>query len=203
MTETFASTSKTSSMPFYISGETDITGIDVLLKKRIGNYRSWIGYSNMRTRQRFKELNEGNMFKGMLSVPHALTWSHTYALKHMEFSMGWKLRSGIPYTEANSTYLDASNNLRVSYEAVNAKRLPNYQKVDVSSTYTFHFSKKKKIEGKLGLSLLNIFNTKNVLERTYELKFVNSGADLEEQKLVKIDRVSLGFTPNIVCRLRF
>ncbi len=203
MTEAIASTYKTTRIPFYISGETDITGIDVLLKKRMGNYRSWIGYSNMRTRQRFKELNDGNTFNGMQSVPHAFTWSHTYALHHVEFSLGWKLRSGIPYTEANSTYLDATNNLRVSYEDVNTKRLPNYQKVDISSTYTFHFSKKKKIEGKLGVSLLNIFNTKNVLERTYELKFVSSSNVLEEQKLVKIDRVSLGFTPNIVCRLRF
>lgn len=203
MTDDIANSTQTSRVPFYISGESDITGIDVLLKKRFGSYRSWISYSYMNTKQRFKELNDGNEFNGINGIPHSLTWSHTYKLNQLEFSLGWKIRSGIPYTEANSTHLDTNNNLRITYEAVNGKRLPDYQKIDFSSTYKFHFSKKKKVAGKIGLSLLNVLNTKNILDRTYELKFVNSQSNVEEQKLVKVDRLSLGFTPNIVFRLTF
>mgnify|MGYP000141284343 FL=1 len=113
------------------------------------------------------------------------------------------MRSGIPYTEATGTHKDQNNNLRVTYGSVNEKRLPNYQKFDFSSTYKFNFSKKKKVEGKIGVSLTNIFNKKNILDRTYELKFVNSQGNVEEQKLVKTDRISLGFTPNLVFRLTF
>ena len=53
------------------------------------------------------------------------------------------------------------------------------------------------------LYVITIFNKKNILDRTYELKFVNSQGNVEEQKLVKIDRLSLGFTPNLVFRLTF
>jgi len=203
MTDDIASNTKTSQVPFYISGESDITGIDILLKKRFGNYRSWISYSYAATKQQFKELNNGNSFDGINGIPHSFTWSHTYKLNQFEFSLGWKLRSGIPYTEATGTHKDQNNNLRVTYGSVNEKRLPNYQKFDFSSTYKFNFSKKKKVEGKIGVSLTNIFNKKNILDRTYELKFVNSQGNVEEQKLVKTDRISLGFTPNLVFRLTF
>ena len=203
MTDDIANSTQTSQVPFYISGETDITGIDLLLKKRFGNYRSWISYSYSNTKQQFKELNNGNEFNAINGIPHSLTWSHTYKLNQLEFSLGWKIRSGIPYTEANGTHRDTNNNLRITYNAVNEKRLPDYQKIDFSSTYKFHFSKKKKVEGKIGLSLLNVLNTKNILDRTYELKFVNSQGNVEEQKLVKTDKLSLGFTPNVVFRLTF
>jgi hypothetical protein len=113
------------------------------------------------------------------------------------------MRSGVPYTSATGTYLDNNNNLRISYGKVNEKRLPNYQKVDFSSTYSFNFSKNKNVQGKIGLSLLNVFNQRNVLDRTYELKFVNNPGNVEEQKIVETDRLSLGFTPNVVFRLTF
>lgn len=203
MTDAIADSTKKSQVPFYISGESDITGIDVLFKKRFGNYRSWISYSYANKKQQFKELNKGNSFNGINGIPHSFTWSHTYKVNQFEFSLGWKLRSGIPYTEANGTYRGQNNNLRVSYGNVNEKSLPNYQKFDFSSTYKFNFSKKKKIEGKIGLSLINILNEKNILDRTHELKVVNSQGNVEEQKLVKIDRLSLGFTPNLVFRLTF
>ncbi len=203
MTDDIANSTPNNQVPFYISGKSDILGLDLLLKKRFGNYRSWISYSFSKTNQQFKELNNGNSFNGINSIPHSFTWSHTYKMNQFEFSLGWKLRSGIPYTESTGTFTDKNNNLRVSYGNVNAQRLPNYQKFDFSSTYKFNFSKKKNIEGKIGLSLMNVFNKQNILDRTYELKVVNSPGNIEEQKLVKTDRLSLGFTPNLVFRLTF
>ena len=203
MTDDIANSTQGNRIPFYISGESAIDGVDVLLKKRFGNYRSWISYSYSKTKQQFKELNNGTKFNGIDAIPHSFTWSHTYKLKQLEFSFGWKLRAGIPYTEATGTFVDNNNNLRIQYGNVNEKQLPNYQKFDFSSTYKFFFSKKRKVEGKFGLSLLNILNKKNILDRTYELKVVNNQGNVEEQKLVKVDKISLGFTPNVVFRVRF
>ena len=187
----------------YIFGESDITGVDVLLKKRFGNYRSWISYSYSNMQQQFKELNNGNSFNGIDEIPHSLTWSHTYKMNQFEFSLGWKLRSGVPYTEAIGRFVGNNNNIKIDYADVNAKRLPNYEKVDFSSTYKFNFSKNKKVEGKIGLSLLNIFNKKNILDRIYELKYVQLPGNLEELKVVETDKISLGFTPNVVFRVTF
>jgi hypothetical protein len=187
----------------YVTGESDIFGIDVLLKKRYGNYRSWISYSYSNIKQQFNTLNSGNSFDGIDEIPHSFTWSHTYKINQLELSLGWIMRSGVPYTTATGTYLDNNNNLRISYGKVNEKRLPNYQKLDFSSTYSFNFSKNKNIKGKIGLSLLNVFNKKNILNRTYELKIVNNSGNIEEQKIVETDKVSLGFTPNVVFRITF
>jgi hypothetical protein len=189
--------------PLYVSGESNITGVDVLFKKRFGNYRSWISYSFSNTKQQFKDLNKGDEFNGINEIPHSLNWSHTYSVNQFEFSLGWKIRSGIPYTHASGTYVDNNSNLRILYEDVNGKRLPNYQKLDFSSTYKFNFSKNNNVEGKIGISLLNVFDTKNILSRTYQLKFLNNQGNIEVQKLVETDKISLGFTPNIVFRVSF
>ena len=55
MTDAIANNTQANRIPFYISGESDIIGLDVLLKKRFGNYRSWISYSYTKTKQQFKE----------------------------------------------------------------------------------------------------------------------------------------------------
>ena len=70
MTDDIANSTQTTQVPFYISGENSIDGIDVLLKKRFGNYRSWISYSYANSKQQFKELNNGNEFNGINGIPH-------------------------------------------------------------------------------------------------------------------------------------
>ena len=83
---------------------------------------------------------------------------------------------------------------------------PNYKKVDFSATYKFHFSKNGKAEGKIGLSLMNVFDTKNILDRSYEIKIQREGkgpGKEEIRTLVETDQLSIGFTPNLVFRASF
>ena len=191
--------------PQYVSGVSKITGLDFLLKKRMGNYRSWISYTFSKTAFKYRFLNEGKVFDGTYDIPHSLVWSHTLAVRDFEFSLGWKIRSGTPYTKAlEDLALDQNNNLRIDYESdLNSNRLPVYQKFDFSSTYKFKFSKNGKTEGKIGVSLLNILNKKNILDRTYDLKIIRNSSGTEEQKLVETDKVAIGFTPNFVFRVSF
>jgi outer membrane cobalamin receptor len=191
--------------PNYLPGQNKITGMDFLLKKRFGNYRSWISYTLSSSDFTYEKLNDGNSFSGTYDIPHSLVWSHTYSLNNFQFSLGWKTRSGTPYTKATGLE-PAKNNPNkkvISYGAINGKRLSNTQKIDFSATYKFKFSKKGNTEGKLGLSLLNLFNTKNILDRTYETKIIRRQGNIEKEILVETDKVSIGFTPNMVFRVTF
>jgi len=197
--------------PLYLAGKNTIVGMDFLLKKRFGNYRSWISYTLSKAKFDYEKLNNGNTFAGTYDIPHSLVWSHTYALNNFEFSLGWKLRSGTPYTKATGLVSNpnpnGSNpllNKKIAYESVvNSNRLPIYQKVDFSSTYKFKLSKNGKTEGKIGLSLLNLLNRKNILDRAYEIKIERTSEGVEVQKLVETDKISIGFTPNVVFRVSF
>ncbi|MFC2109667.1 carboxypeptidase-like regulatory domain-containing protein [Bacteroidota bacterium] len=197
--------------PNYLAGKNKIQGVDFLLKKRFGAYRSWVSYTLSSSRFTYANLNDGNSFEGTYDIPHSLVWSHTYSYNKFQFSLGWKVRSGSPYTKALGLE-SAKNNPNkkiIVYGDINAERLPSFQKFDFSTTYRFKFSKEGKTVGKLGLSLLNIFNSKNILDRAYEIKITRNkptmggGSPTEKENLIEVDRLSIGFTPNVVFRVNF
>ena len=191
--------------PQYLSGTSTTNGVDVLLKKRFGNYRSWISYTFSKTKFLYDRINNGVAFDGEFDIPQSLFWSHTYSLKKFEFSLGWKIRSGTPYTEGVGIEQTPNGNYRVLYEdQVNTNRLPVYRKVDMSATYKFKLSKSGRTRAKLGISLINVLNRENILDRSYEIKIEKTRPGSPDLRtLVETDQISIGFTPNIVFRVDF
>lgn len=179
----------------FSEGSNEIKGIDILVQKRWNNYSSWVSYSFNDTKFTFTEINNGNSFAANTDVTHNILWSHSLKAGNYNFSLGWNLRSGIPYTRAIG--LDTSN--EIMYENINTSRLPAFHRMDFSTTYTFDLDSKKRWKGKVGLSLINIYNQRNVLQRTYSVEFDNSGTLFLAQK----ETFSLGFTPNMVFRVTF
>ncbi|WP_242158073.1 TonB-dependent receptor plug domain-containing protein [Aestuariivivens sediminis] len=184
---------------FFSIGESDVFGLDVLIKKKIQNYRTWLSYSLINNDFLFKTINNGEKFPGNTDITHNLVWSHTYEWNHFNLSLGWNIRTGIPFTRATGTE-NTPNGTVIVFEDTNRARLPDYHRLDLSATYTFKLSKKDNWKGKLGVSLLNIYNRENVLSRTYEIRqnTQNSEAELRE-----INKTSLGLTPNLVFRVQF
>jgi hypothetical protein len=73
--------------------------------------------------------------------------------------------------------------------------LPNYHRLDLSSTYAFNFTEGSKLRGKVGLSIRNVYNKNNLISREY-LGNNDFNNDIEV-----IDKFSLGFTPNLMFRV--
>ncbi len=183
-------------------GEGYVFGLDVLINKRFNNYRTWINYSHTKNRFKFLDL-ENKFFPANHDITNYFAWSHAYKLNNYEFSLGWNYRTGNPYTAIYDFRInsDGSPTIILDTDNINSKRLPDYQRVDWSVTYSFNFSKNRK--GKLGFSILNIFNKKNLLSRTYtSVPTINSNNQITYQ-LEQVDRESLGITPNLVFRVSF
>lgn len=188
----------TNSLNTYSEGQSNILGLEVLIKKKINNYRTFLSYSLTQNKLLFEVINNGNSFRGYQDISNSFTWSHSYNLNKFNFSLGWKYRTGIPYTRANGLITNTQQ-IAINYEKVNNQRLPNYHRLDFSADYRFNFSKKEKWKGKLGFSLLNIYNQKNILNRSYNIRFDSNG----QETLQRLDKYSLGITPNLVFRLEF
>ena len=186
----------TNATNFNSIGDSFSQGIDILIKKKWSNYNSWISYSYSDTNYMFKDLNNENSFAGNFDATHNFLWTHSLKSGNFDFSLGWNFRTGIPYTPATS--LDSND--QVIYGTINSERLPNYHKLDFSTTYSFNFDSRKKWKGKIGLSLLNIYDKSNVLVRTFESVYDTT---FQRNILKKVDNVSLGFTPNLVFRVDF
>lgn len=179
----------------YSEGKNTIFGIDFLLQKKWRNYSSWFSYSFGDVNFMFDTINNGNSFSGNTDIRHNFLWSHNLKIGNYNFSLGWNVRTGVPFT--NHKGLDDDN--QIIYEAINSSRLPVYHKLDFSGTYSFNFDADKNWTGKIGLSLLNVYNNKNILQRKFSVQQEgdNSFSVFTE------DTISLGFTPNFVFRVFF
>ncbi len=183
----------------FYKGESMVFGLDVLLKKKINNYRTWIGYSFVDNEFTFDNINQGNSFPGNFDITHQLIWSHSYEWQNFNLSLGWSLRTGVPYTKALGI-IEVGNDAFIDFAEFNGERLSNYHKLDISATYKFNISKNEKWKGKIGLAILNIYDQKNVLSREYQIRRnTEDGSNI----LREIDNSSLGITPNLVFRIDF
>ncbi len=179
----------------YSKGKNTVFGIDFLLQKKWKNYSSWFSYSFGDVNFIFDSINNGNSFSGNTDIRHNFLWSHNLKIRHYNFSLGWNVRTGVPYT--NHKGLDENN--QIIYETINNNRLSVYHKLDFSGTYSFNFNEAKNWRGKIGLSLLNVYNNKNILQR----KFSVQQDENNNFSILKEDTFSLGFTPNFVFRVFF
>jgi outer membrane cobalamin receptor len=184
---------------FFSVGKSDVLGLELSIKKKIQNYRTWLSYTYVNNDFIFGNINNGNSFPGNADIAHQLIWSHTYEWNRFDISLGWNFRTGIPYTEALGI-MDTPNGSVIVFDDVNGARLPNYHRLDISATYRFNISKNEKWKGKLGFSLLNIYDQENILSRTYEKRQnIIDGSEV----LREINKISLGITPNFVFRVNF
>ncbi len=185
----------------FFQGKSDVLGLDVLIKKKLDNYRTWLSYSLINNRFTFKSINEGKPFSGNFDIRHHFTWSHSYSWDNYDVSLGWNLRTGTPYTRALNV-LKGGGNLDVNYSKTNSDRLPIYNRLDISAFYKFDLSAKKKWKAKIGLSVLNLINNKNLLKRSYKaFDYVDQG--ITNNVFQEINKFSLGITPNASFRVKF
>ncbi|MBW1298563.1 TonB-dependent receptor domain-containing protein [Aquimarina litoralis] len=180
------------------TGESEIFGVDLLIKKRINNYRSWISYSYTNQDFKFENVNDGRYFPGNFDIRHNLSWIHTYQWKNFEFSLGWNIRNGRPYTPADGI-TETEEFLFIDYGEVNSKQLNTYHRLDFSSSYKFNLSKNDTWRGKIGFSLFNLYDKENTLNRTYNIRFDDNNNFL----LQEINTISAGITPNLSFRIDF
>lgn len=177
-------------------GESDIVGLDVLLRKKIGNYRVWLGYTFNDVEYRFEEL-QNSPFPGNNDVTHNFRIANTYETGNWQFSIGWNYRTGLPFTPVDN-FSSATGD--IDFGSINSERLPNYHRLDASLIYKFGISPSGKTRATLGVSLQNIYSRKVPISIFYRVdQDSNTGLD----ELNQIEQLSLGFTPNITFRLYF
>lgn len=187
----------------FSEGRSITRGIDILLKKKIDRYSTWLGYTYSKTDFIFEDLNEGQSFRGNNDIAHALNWSHSYKWENLQFSLGWKYRTGTPFTMPTGTTTD-NGNVSIAYDGVNTATLPSYHRLDFSALYSFDLARAENpFKAKIGISVLNLYDRKNILSRDFVLASDLDNNGVERVELREINRFSLGITPNIVFRVRF
>ncbi|CAL2076159.1 TonB-dependent receptor plug domain-containing protein [Tenacibaculum sp. 190524A05c] len=183
----------------YFSGKSSAYGIDILIKKRIKRFRTWLSYSLSKTLFNFGDLQNGN-FAGNFDQRHVISFSNTYKLKRFQFSLGWHFATGKPFSTPSGigTFTNENNETEsfLEYGSQNNTRLVSYHKLDGSILYDFKLGKHKNTKARIGVSFLNIYNHTNQIDRFFNINSDNS--EISEERII-----GLRTTPNVVFRVTF
>lgn len=176
-------------------GSYEIKGVEFLINKKGGNYSTWLSYTLNQNDYTFDSIVP-NTFPNNLDVRHTLTFANTFTIKRLKLGFGINYRTGRPYTQPRET--NALDNsffpARINFEEPNSRRLPDYYRVDASAVYNWPINRRTK--AKIGVSLLNLTNKKNVLNRYYRVSEDNEAIET-------VENTSLGITPNVSFRISF
>ena len=185
-----------------ISQDTSAYGIDILIKKRIKRFRTWLSYSLSKTNFDFNEIQTG-AFPGNFDQRHILTLSGTYKFKQLQVSLGWNLASGKPLSLPSGIESTLNDNnepeYTLVYEQQNNERLKTYHRMDASVIYDFKLNKVKDIKARLGFSVLNLYNQTNQLDKVFNIE----ESSTTDPEIVQQTLIGLGITPNVLFRVTF
>ena len=113
-------------------------GIEVLLKKKTGQFNGWISYTFSRTRLQangpFREerINEGEWYPANYDIPHNVAVISNYKVnRRVNFSLNLAYRTGRPTTVPITQYQFRGTQLAF-FSRRNAYRVPDYFRADIA-----------------------------------------------------------------------
>ena len=175
-------------------GSYKVKGVEFLINQKGEDYSAWLSYTHTKNDYTYDSIVP-SVFPNNLDVRHTLTLAGTYNIGNLKLGMGFNYRTGRPFTEPiEDSSLDTTVfPAQINFKAPNSSRLPEYFRADASATYTFNLS--ERVKAKAGISLLNLTDRTNILNRYFRV----SG----ENEIERVDNTSLGLTPNFSFRLSF
>lgn len=192
----------------YIVGNSTIYGVDFLLKKKIKKFRTWLGYSLSKNDFQFNQI-QPESFAGNYDQRHIISWSNTYKYDDFQFSLGWQYNTGKPFTKASlkiaptpgeeQEEVSVTTSL-LNYGNVNANRLDNYHRLDLSAVYDFYLDSENKYKARIGASVMNTYKQNNVVDKKFKAEY---NGELEQYQLIEQTTIGLNVTPNVVFRINF
>ena len=175
-------------------GSYAIQGVELLINKKSNRYSAWLSYTFNQNDYNFKTLVPSS-FPNNLDITHSATLAGNYIFKQLKLGLGFNYRSGRPFTrpDAVDPIDDSIFPNEIIYEASNSARLSEYFRADFSAIYDFSIN--DEIKASAGVSVLNFTNRRNNLNTFFRLN--------EANEVERVERVSLGVTPNASFRIRF
>lgn len=190
-------------------------GAEFFLKKSLGDFNGWIGYTWSKTMRTFEDINEGAEFPAKYDRRNDLSIIMQYDInKRLNIGFAFVYATGSAITLPEKRYYDPlESRLITVWSDRNEYRLPAYHRADLSITYKGKEVKmiknaetgeeeevKKKLISSWNLSVFNLYNRAN----PYFLFFDYSGDVASGNLDVGANQVSLfPILPSITWNFKF
>lgn len=187
-------------------------GIEFFIRKNVGKWTGWIGYTLAKTERLFPDLQAG-YFPAKYDRRHDLSVVANYKL-----SERWTFGAAFVYASGNTLTLPTSwyvqdQDLLFNYGARNSTRMPDYHRLDLSATLYDRPTKtktdpetgeqieiKKRMRSNWSFSIYNVYNRAN----PYFLYVDNDGDLLKGDFKISVKQVTLfPIIPSVTWNFQF
>ena len=191
-------------------GDANSYGVDIMLSRNVHKLSTWFNFSYLKTTWHFDRISEDPIL-AYYDQPLSFSLNSNYTFKkRLVCAIGWNIKSGVPNQFINTgttrglqTNINARTNNHLPDQAVTTPidtgasvsyygRLRTFHQLDLSMEYKF-YNKKKTCKGTLGLSILNLYNRKNVIELV----------SVDAFRIGELERTTVGIAPELYLDLRF
>ncbi len=167
--------------PIFWPGEGRSFGLELLIKKDVGSWFGWLGYSFSIARRRFPDIpTQENWFPSSFDRRHNLTATVSLPLtRNIRFGLNYIVSSGNPFTEPIGAVPLIEENGNVSYRCLvdhkNNARYPPYQRVDIS--FQWESTRHKGFHIQPYFQIVNVFNRRNIFFYYFSLEEMSMPQD--------------------------
>jgi hypothetical protein len=170
-------------------------GAEFLIRKKYGKLTGWISYTYSKTKRKFADINNGNVFLARQDRPHNLSVVGIYQLNpRITFSATWIYCSGNVVTFPSGRYI-VDRNIVPYYTERNGYRMPDYHRLDIGLTWIR--KKTAKFESDWNFSVYNVYARSNA----YAINFQPDPNDPLKMQAVQLSLFR--FVPAITYNFKF
>jgi len=186
-----------------LNGEAKAYGLELLFRKNLGRFKGWFAYTLANSEQRtpgrssFEPgINNGDWYKTPYDKTHDISITASYDLtKKWSFNVNFLFQTGQPITYPDAQYVYNGINIP-NYGLRNEYRLPAYNRLDISATYTPKPDKNKGWQSEWVFGIYNAYNRKNAASISFKQN--------EETRVNEALRLSIfGIVPSISYNFKF
>ncbi len=151
-----------------LNGRARAYGLEVLFRKNEGRLKGWFAYTLSRSEQQTEGrtaneigINNGNWYNTPYDKTHDISITSSYDFNDKwKFNANFLFQTGQPTTFPNGQYV--YNGISIpNFSDRNATRLPSYNRLDLSATYTPKQDETKKWRSYWVFGIYNVYNRRN------------------------------------------
>ncbi len=175
-------------------------GAEFFVNKVRGRFTGWVGYTLSWTWRKFPQLNSGEKYPSKYDRRHDLSVVGTF-----EASKKWKLSSVFVFGTGNAAtvperFYFVNGVLTQENSRINAYRLNNYHRLDLSATLTPQPKKKRRYTASWVFGVYNVYSRLN----PYFIYFDQSGSAINGDLQVQAKQVSIfPIIPSVTWNVKF
>ncbi|MBC7912891.1 MAG: TonB-dependent receptor [Pyrinomonadaceae bacterium] len=170
-------------------------GLEFFIKKRLGAFNGWIGYTISRTERKFDKISNGDYFPSKQDRTHDLSLVSIYKIsKRLTFSGTFVYNTGNAITFPSGKYQVDEKTL-FYYSERNGYRMPDYHRLDINATLDGKV--RKRYHSSWTIGCYNVYNRHNA----YTIDFRDNPDDLTKTQAVQT--ALFGIIPSITWNFKF